>query len=553
MAGGVAIPVTLPTATASPTVEAYVGEDTVLHVLGNGNTNPDTATGRLEVVAIAADDPHADGTAAGAAVATGGGTGVFATNKTTLNAYVGDGATVTTNTDTLVKAEHEYVGYARGQGGDLGALAVNVNEATLDIEPTVQAYIASANVQAGGDVIIESESGTPGELPDLSFAAGTDIDYDANTITFERPHGLETGETVVYRANGQTPIGGLTDGANYQVIRVSDRTIQLGTFFTADQVDNDSGEIRFDNPHNLESGAGVVYDANGNPWINGLHNGLSYFVNALDASALKLSPTVEIADNEAIAAFNGHSAVNYETNEIRLAASYAATGESLSWVAGEVHSDWIRTQQKSTTLERGDAVLYAPDINAAKVPSLNQFAVYFIERISFDGNGYVVVHLSESLADVANNRTINLQSTGGGGELVGIDLANWRVSGAGVNTPEAIVTSVNGTTTIYAPADRPFPFVSGDQVSWVRSDGNYSDAVRFGLNPNLSYYVQVTTGNGQLLQLAETLADLRAQKFVELFPPADSFDQFSYLALQIPVQTGDALTYRAEGRHLQWK
>ncbi|MCP4967123.1 MAG: hypothetical protein GY926_18060, partial [bacterium] len=295
VAVGISVPVTLPTATASPTVNAYVGEGAILHVLGKDNVDPDLVTGRLEVFAIGADDPHADGTAAGGAIASFGGTGVLAENKSELNAYIGDEATVTTNRDVVIRAEQEYVGYARGQGGDFGAVAVNVNDATLKIEPIVQAYIGGASVTAGGDVIIESESGSPGTLPDLSFDSSTTVDYDAYEITFLRPHGLETGESVIYRANDLEPIGGLVDGSTYQVVRISDVTVQLGTFITADQVDDATGEIQFDLPHTIESGTPVGYDANGNPWINGLRSGVTYFVNAVGSNAIKLAPTVEIA------------------------------------------------------------------------------------------------------------------------------------------------------------------------------------------------------------------------------------------------------------------
>jgi len=52
---GASIPVTLPRAEASPTVEAYLGTNTILNVVGNGNTDPDAATGRLEIVAISAE------------------------------------------------------------------------------------------------------------------------------------------------------------------------------------------------------------------------------------------------------------------------------------------------------------------------------------------------------------------------------------------------------------------------------------------------------------------------------------------------------------------
>ncbi|MCP4968404.1 MAG: hypothetical protein GY926_24620, partial [bacterium] len=520
VAAGVSIPVTLTKATAAPTVEAYLDQGAVLHVIGNGSTDLNTATGRLEIVAIAADDPHADGRAAGLAIASGGGTGVFAENFTALNAYIGDDATVTTNTDVVVKAEQEYVGYARGKGDDYGLLAVGINEATLDIEPIVQAYIGGASVTAGGDVIIESESGSPGTLPDLSFDSSATVDYEANEITFLRPHGLETGESVIYRANDLEPIGGLVDGSTYQVVRISDVTIQLGTFITADQVDDATGEIQFDLPHTIESGTPVVYDANGNPWINGLRSGVTYFVNAVDASAIKLAPTVEIATNESTAAFNGSDDVNYDTDEIRLPVSHPTTGLFQQFALGGVgvNTDFITTKEKSTKLQVGDAVFYAPDVNGERVKPLTRFGVYYIAEVDTT-TGSVRVKLAESPADAAIGNTIHF-TTAGAGKLVGVDAEAWQVSGAGVNSPTAFVLSNSvdyGGTRISPIDDSGFPFVTGDQVTWLRPDGDYSDSVRFGLLPFISYYVHLTTDgtNPPDLQLAETLADRGRQNVVK--------------------------------------
>ncbi len=442
------------------------------------------------------------------------------------------------------------MGYSRGQGADYGGFSVNINQATLDIEPAVDAYVASANVTAAGDVTVESESGSPGTLPDLSFDSGVGVDYDQNIITFSRPHGLDTGDSIIYRTNGHDPIGGLVDGATYQVIRVSDTAIQLGTFISADQVDNATGEIQFDLPHTFENGSAVVYDANGNPWINGLRNGTTYFINALDASAVKLASTEEIASNESIAAFNGKSAVNYGTNEITMPVSYPATGLHQTFAVGQVGAEFITTQEKSTSLAVGDAVMYAPNASALTVEPLTRFGVYYIAKIQKNGGGYVQIALAQTPTDAAAGNTIHLTSQGAG-ELVGVDVEHWQLASAGVNTPAAFVFSgyvLYGTSAIFNPAE-PFPFVTGDQVSWVRTDGDYAEDVRFGLLPYISYYVSVDNeGGAGTLQLASSLEDLQNQKFITLTEPssfeADPEKNNFFLALQIPAKTGDAFTYR---------
>ncbi|MCP4992326.1 MAG: hypothetical protein GY934_00865, partial [Gammaproteobacteria bacterium] len=80
-----------------------------------------------------------------------------------------------------------------------------------------------------------------------------------------------------------------------------------------------------------------------------------------------------------------------------------------------------------------------------------------------------------------------------------------------------------------------------------RPDGDYSDSKRFGLLPFISYYVNVTD-NGDI-QFAESLMDLENEQFVTFFePPSFADDPRAndfFLSLQIPVQTGEGLTYRA--------
>ncbi|MCP4965072.1 MAG: hypothetical protein GY926_07535, partial [bacterium] len=295
------------------------------------------------------------------------------------------------------------------------------------------------------------------------------------------------------------------------------------------------------------------YDANGNPWINGLRSGVTYFVNAVGSNAIKLAPTVEIATNESTAAFNGSDDVDYTTDEIQLPVSYPATGESLTFsITGVgVNTHFITMQQNSTDLKVGDAVMYAPNLNVGRVLSLARFGVYYIADVEENtATNTVKVKLSQSPADVALGRTIKFTNPGSG-QLIGVDVEGWQVSGAGVNSPTAFVLSEfvgYGGTRISPIDDSGFPFVTGDQVSWLRPDGKYSDSVRFGLQPFISYYVHLTTDgtNPPDLQLAETLTDLGSQNFVKFSKPssADSDPRANdfFLSLQIPVKTGDGLT-----------
>src|SRR5439155_19552 len=77
----------------------------------------------------------------------------------------------------------------------------------------------------------------------VAFSPETAVNNDANTITFASPHGLRTGDAVVYhtdptlRLDGllggealtdkDPPIGELEDGNLYYVVKIDDNTIRL--------------------------------------------------------------------------------------------------------------------------------------------------------------------------------------------------------------------------------------------------------------------------------------------------------------------------------------
>ena len=48
-----------------------------------------------------------------------------------------------------------------------------------------------------------------------------------NTIGFNTYHKFRNGEKVIYKTNGQTPIGGITTNSQYYVYPVNNTTVKL--------------------------------------------------------------------------------------------------------------------------------------------------------------------------------------------------------------------------------------------------------------------------------------------------------------------------------------
>tara|TARA_R100001369_G_scaffold46449_1_gene72795 strand:+ start:1037 stop:4324 length:3288 start_codon:yes stop_codon:yes gene_type:complete len=63
-------------------------------------------------------------------------------------------------------------------------------------------------------------------------ASSSTVDISQNTITFSSAHGLSLNDRIKYDRNGNTAIGGLSDGTIYFVKPISSTTIRLATTFT---------------------------------------------------------------------------------------------------------------------------------------------------------------------------------------------------------------------------------------------------------------------------------------------------------------------------------
>ena len=193
----------------------------------------------------------------------------------------------------------------------------------------VSAFIDSSSVTAGGQVVVQSGFDNPSSLaaPGPAFGPTQPIDTSAGvTITgdalhFANPHGLETGDAVVYHDGGGTDITGLADGQVYYVIKVDDYTIKLASSYAnalagiivklgtsgnaaqtitpldlQHQITFDpssttvSGNtIVFQSADGLKQGEEVAYDDNGGTSIGGLVSGQTYYVIVVSNNTIELA------------------------------------------------------------------------------------------------------------------------------------------------------------------------------------------------------------------------------------------------------------------------
>ena len=145
---------------------------------------------------------------------------------------------------------------------------------------------------------------------------------DASSIELGAAHGLATGERVVYSSGGGKAMGGLTDGATYYVIRVSDTRLQFAasaadatasqaivltagaegaahslTLATARQTFDPAAQtallrtdtITFPAAEGFNPGDHVVYSSGGGQAIGGLKDGADYYVIRVSAAQLRLA------------------------------------------------------------------------------------------------------------------------------------------------------------------------------------------------------------------------------------------------------------------------
>ncbi|WP_367889442.1 hypothetical protein [Humibacter ginsenosidimutans] len=293
---------------ANPT--ATDNADTYARMLGAAHGSTASAPGAksLQVLATGTDSSTAlisDTSIGGLSVASAG---ASATTATTVETDLGSsGKPITTVGDISVGVSSNPVSISSSESEHVGiALDLAHNSATVTTDPTVNLSIGQgAQIYAGGTITATAQQNTqaPPSSNSSQFDGSSGVNTATNVITLSAPHSFTTGSTVTYSAQGGTPVGGLHDGLNYNVIVLGDDTVQLGSLFDGAQIDTSTDTIAFGTTiggnfvplnHNLHEGDIVVYVVpSGGTAVPGLISGHSYLVHVVDASHIQLFDPAE--------------------------------------------------------------------------------------------------------------------------------------------------------------------------------------------------------------------------------------------------------------------
>jgi hypothetical protein len=95
----------------------------------------------------------------------------------------------------------------------------------------------NAVVDAGGELRVIAETRIPQPFqwdkvdtaPPAEFDAKSQVDDNANTISFSSAHGFTTGQPIVYDSQGASDVADLSNGTTYYAVFVNPTTTQVAT------------------------------------------------------------------------------------------------------------------------------------------------------------------------------------------------------------------------------------------------------------------------------------------------------------------------------------
>ncbi|MEO6651293.1 MAG: hypothetical protein ABIP17_01380, partial [Ilumatobacteraceae bacterium] len=179
------------------------------------------------------------------------------------------GVTGDVEVTALGRAEADAVGNVYGGA----AVAIGVPQATIEVDPTVDAHIGTAGattptrIYTAGSVRVRAELTTEGAV--VPSDAITAFDITGETITFSYP-GIGTGSSVLF--SSPAAVGTLRSGSVYTVLDTGiEGEIRLGSSFDVSAVDPLTETITFSGGHPYQSGDCVYYAPNSSgsiiaPW-----------------------------------------------------------------------------------------------------------------------------------------------------------------------------------------------------------------------------------------------------------------------------------------------
>jgi len=256
----------------------------------NGNIGTAGTAGADRLRVSATTDEWAQATVG---TATGGVVAFTASTATSISmgdstARVG-GSNITTSGDVSITALSITDADSFADNASGGVVDVSNLDTSATVDPDVGVSITTARLESlNGDVTVEARHG--GSVVELSDGTIATFNAGNDSVSFDAPHGLSTGNVVVYQAGSGGSISGLVDDQSYAVIVDSANQIRFGLDLTGATFNTATFNFDFPGGHQLDNGDMLRYEAGAGGNIPGLTNGTTYEVVVLSANSIRLKP-----------------------------------------------------------------------------------------------------------------------------------------------------------------------------------------------------------------------------------------------------------------------
>jgi len=418
---------------------------------------------------------------------------------------------VDTTADTIELPGHglatgDEITYHTSGGTSIGGLAdgqtyfvIKVDANTIKLAQTKEESTneTAIDLKPGATLGSDLHGLSPADAPDtfLSFDPTLDqlVDPAADTIEIIG-HGFETGDSVTYLTGGEDAIGGLSDGAEYQVIRIDDDTIQLAAS-TDPTTPIDLGPGATGRAHGLERLAFVLEP---DREIRGLENGEVYYVmvvdkdtirlaaNQLDALAIDLDPDQATGNTHTLRKANEVAGIGVSAtlNAKNLASSGAKVGGQPGRLDPFKKKELLTSWTRFKSIMKGDAKkLFRKGANEKTYQSNDVFAG--AASVTWERFDHDVVAMVGAHADLNSSMDVSVRATttqtvqlGADGSVKSED-TNKKAAIAGAvgvgffdNNVQAIVdggAKIDSSRNLVVSSDLTYPFVYRSLVPTVKN------------------------------------------------------------------------------------
>ena len=476
-------------ATASGTVKARM-EGSVVSDVGHGAAN-------LDVKALSADKATSFAQAVAGGLYGGTDNHANATVAPNLDAHIGANAVVDVSGAITIEANDSPEGDATTKGVSDGLAGIGASVSNVTVTPTVVAYIGSGSQIAAGSVDVSAiaKPVTSADQPTYAISAAN---AGSDTITVSN-HGLQTGDTIEVDNGGSLDIGGivstfvdtstpvpnLTVRREFNVIKVDNNTLELGSVFQGAGIDPTHETITFAGPHNFLEGDTVVYQPEGvSAAVAGLTAGHTYFVHVIDTHTIQLVPPLASDPTMADTAVRTFDNTAISGTTFTIANNGFAEGETVTYHApapvtffsGMVNVDHtLANSVESLTDHPGLSNLFFVDADGNAITTgytAGEVVTYHVSSGTagvagtaigglIDGQQYRVVLNADGSFGLKNNTAVttdvNFVRDVSGASVIRTDGLSWASAGFGVGQDVTIsgsspdngtytVASVNGST-----------------------------------------------------------------------------------------------------------